>query len=88
MQPKVINVSGEPVGRVIFQPGDSFSLLVKDGDGYFPVRVVVGQSGERGIIAAGAVGDEGEAVVLMSPEEAQVLLERSRGGGSDEDDAP
>lgn len=88
MLQKLIDVSSKPAGRVIFRPGDSFQMLVRGDDGYLPVRVVVGQPGERGVIAAGAVGEAGDAVVLLSPEEAQALQDRLRGGGSAEDDEP
>lgn len=78
---------GETGGRAVFRPGDSFLMNVRGADGYMPARVLVGRPGERGVIAA-ATGLDDCPVLLMSPEEAQAIQDRLRGGGSAEDDAP
>jgi hypothetical protein len=73
----------------VFRPGDALDalrLVERDPVRYERVRVVVIDPGAT--VPAGAIPDGYACVVYLTPEQAQELQDRTRGGGSAADDEP
>lgn len=73
----------------VFRPGDEFDALRRIGRDpvrYQRVRVVVIDPGAA--VPAGGIPDGYDCVVYLTPEQAQELQDRTRGGGSAADDEP